>query len=149
MKTIITDGGRSTSGIAGKARGDCVVRAVAIATGLPYAQVYADLAWGHMKQRRSKHAMQRGRTYKHTADDGINVNRAWFKRYMESRGWRWTPTMGIGTGCTVHLKADELPMGRLIVSVSKHMVAVIDRVIFDLHDPSRGGTRCVYGYWSR
>jgi hypothetical protein len=41
----------------------------------------------------------------------------------------------------------ELPIGRLIVSVSKHLVAVVDGVIHDTHDPSRAGTRCVYGYW--
>ncbi len=56
--------------------------------------------------------------------------------------------MKIGQGCTVHLRADELPGGRLIVRVSRHMCAVIDGVIHDTHDPSRAGTRCVYGYWS-
>lgn len=55
--------------------------------------------------------------------------------------------MGIGTGCRGHLREGELPNGRLIVSVSRHMVAVIDGVIYDTHDPSRDGTRCVYGYW--
>jgi hypothetical protein len=55
--------------------------------------------------------------------------------------------MQIGSGCTVHLSADELPSGRLVVSVSKHLTAVIDGVIHDTHDPSRRGTRCVYGYW--
>ncbi len=40
-------------------------------------------------------------------------------------------------------------MGRLIVSVSKHMTAVIDGVIHDTHNPSRDGTRCVYGYWTK
>jgi hypothetical protein len=38
---------------------------------------------------------------------------------------------------------------RLIVSVSKHLTAVIDGMIYDTHDPSRGGSRCVYGYYSR
>lgn len=70
-------------------------------------------------------------------------------RYITRSGWRWTPTMGIGTGCRVHLRADELPAGRLLVSVSRRLVAVIDGVIHDVADPSRGGTRCVYGYWSR
>jgi hypothetical protein len=55
--------------------------------------------------------------------------------------------MGIGTGCTVHLRDGELPSGRLVVSVSRHEVAVIDGVMHDTHDPSRDGTRCVYGYW--
>jgi hypothetical protein len=55
--------------------------------------------------------------------------------------------MRIGSGCTVHLRADELPPGRLIVNVSRHTVAVIDGVIHDTYDPSRDGTRCVYGYF--
>jgi hypothetical protein len=31
--------------------------------------------------------------------------------------------------------------------VSRHAVAVIDGVIHDTYDCSRGGKRCVYGYW--
>ena len=37
--------------------------------------------------------------------------------------------MHIGSGCKVHLRDGELPSGRLVVSVSKHMVAVVDGVI--------------------
>ena len=55
--------------------------------------------------------------------------------------------MSIGSGCKVHLRADELPSGRLIVSLANHVVAVIDGVLHDTHDSSRDGTRCVYGYW--
>jgi hypothetical protein len=66
---------------------------------------------------------------------------------MKDLGFEWTPTMTIGSGCKVHLKADELPNGRIIANVSKHVVAVIDGVIYDTHDPSRNETRCVYGYW--
>lgn len=63
------------------------------------------------------------------------------RRYLERLGWTWHPTMGIGTGCQVHLLADELPAGRLIVSCSRHITAVIDGVIHDTFDPSREGTR--------
>jgi len=31
---------------------------------------------------------------------------------MAALGWTFTATMGIGTGCTVHLANGELPMGR-------------------------------------
>lgn len=55
--------------------------------------------------------------------------------------------MSIGTGCKVHLTSNELPAGRLIVKVSKHLTAVINGVVHDTHDPSREGTRCVYGYY--
>jgi hypothetical protein len=67
---------------------------------------------------------------------------------MKELGFTWTPTMTIGSGCTVHLRADELPSGRLVCSVSNHNVAVIDGVIHDTYDCSRKGSRCVYGYWS-
>jgi hypothetical protein len=56
--------------------------------------------------------------------------------------------MQIGSGCKVHFRSAELPPGRLIVKVSRHLVAVIDGVIHDTSDCSRRGTRCVYGYWS-
>lgn len=74
--------------------------------------------------------------------------KAVYASYLESLGWTWTPTMRIGSGCRVHLRADELPGGRLIARLSKHLVAVIDGVIRDTHDCSRGGSRCVYGYYS-
>jgi hypothetical protein len=64
------------------------------------------------------------------------------------RALDWTATMLIGSGCKVHLRSGELPSGRLIVAVSKHLCAVIDGVLHDTHDCSRGGRRCVYGYWT-
>jgi hypothetical protein len=124
---------------------DCVCRAITIATGLPYQQVWDRLAAGNAGQRRSKH--DKGGARKHTADKGICTSRQWFKDYMRELGFTWVATMGIGTGCRTHLAAGELPMGRIVCCVSKHYVAVIDGVINDTYDCSRSGTRCVYGYW--
>jgi len=135
------DGGRKAAGFKGTT-GDCVARAVAIASGLPYSEVYAILAEGTGSQRAGKAGKRSA-----SARNGINVGRKWFRDYMTSIGFVWVPTMGIGTGCKVHLNADELPKGRLIVSVSKHYTALIDGVINDLYNPDRGGKRCVYGYW--
>jgi hypothetical protein len=158
MKFVHNDGGRSLH-FKGSA-GDCVTRAIAIAAELPYDQVYAAMAHGNGTQRRSKRERAKGAK---TARNGILVKRKWFKDYMASIGFVWTPTMQIGSGCKVHLHDGELPMGRLVVSVSKHYTAVIDGVINDTHDPQRedithwytGGAprvtisrRCVYGYWS-
>lgn len=70
-----------------------------------------------------------------------------YDRYMKSIGWVWVPTMKIGQGCKVHLRSEELPSGRIIVELSKHSAAVVDGVLHDLSDCSRGGTRCVYGYY--
>jgi len=144
MKYQYDDGGWAAAGFKGETR-DCVTRAVAIATGLPYLEVYNRLADGNASQRRTR----KGTGGVRSASHGISTSRLWFRNYLQSLGFKWTPTMGIGTGCKVHLRADELPPGRLIVSVSRHMVAVIDGVLHDNHDSTRDGTRCVYGYWSK
>jgi len=151
-----TDGGRQEAGFKGVA-GDCVTRAIAIAADLPYKEVYDRLADGNATQRRSqremaiaKHQPQSVRpfTRARTASHGITVKRKWFQDYMHELGFVWTPTMLIGSGCRVHVKANELPAsGRLILSLSKHYCAFIDGLVHDMSDPSRDGTRCVYGYW--
>jgi hypothetical protein len=37
--------------------------------------------------------------------------------------------------------------GRYLLSLSRHITALIDGVVHDTYDPSREGKRCVYGYW--
>lgn len=164
------DGGRAAAGFKGHA-GDCVARAIAIASGLPYADVYAQLAAGTGAQRATKRRGKRPAS----ARNGVNTTRKWFKDYMAGLGFTWTATMGIGTGTKVHLDAAELPAGVLVVSVSRHMTAVIDGVIHDTYDPRREthctepcrlpvpegywthdgismhhvARRAVYGYWTR
>jgi hypothetical protein len=133
------DGGRRASGYRGKA-GDCVVRSIAIATALPYQHIYDLVNRASVYERTG--TRKRGKSNARTG-----VYKSTIKRVMHSLGWVWTPTMQIGSGCTVHLRADELPPGRLVVSVSKHLTAVVDGVIHDTHDCSRRGARCVYGYW--
>ena len=145
IKFKYNDGGRKEAGRKGDT-GDCVTRAIAIASGLPYQEVYDVLAQGNGTQRKScRDKKKRSRT----ASNGINVRRKWFRDYMDSIGFKWTPPMFIGSGCKVHLKSDELPKGRLVVTVSKNYTTMIDGVINDTWDPSREGTRCVYGYWSK
>lgn len=173
MRYTYNDGGRAAAGFQGKT-GDCVTRAVAIASGLPYHEVYAAMAEGTGAQRKSKRTPKRSAT----ARLGINVKRQWFKDYMRSIGFVWVPTMRIGSGCKVHLTDGELPMGRLVVSVSKHYTTVIDGVVHDTWNPQREiaefrqfpgwqtaalqgkeqrnqngiftiQRRCVYGYWHK
>jgi hypothetical protein len=134
------DGGRASAGFVGTT-GDCVVRAIAIASGCSYLYIYEKV--NMLSRSREK----RVKGWKSGARIGIYTFRPWFKEFMQTLGFVWTPTMGIGTGCKVHLRAGELPMGRLVVSLSKHMAAVIDGVLYDNHNCSREGTRCVYGYW--
>lgn len=144
MRFTYDDGGRAAEGFKGSA-GDCVVRAIAIAARLPYKTVY-DRVQREAKTERLP-AAGKGVRMRSNPRTGVQVKRAWFKRYMAELGFTWHPTIGIGTGCTTHLVESELPHGRIVCNVSRHMVAVIDGVIHDTYDPTRDGTRCVYGYW--
>ena len=142
------DGGRS-KWFTGDA-GDCVTRAISIASDQDYKTVY-DKIFQLQKDYRDSH---RNFFAKHLAKGNNASPRdgVWkqvIHDYVLSLGFTWIPTMKIGTGCKVHMKADELPKGTLILRVSRHMVTVIDHTIFDNHDPSRNGTRCVYGYYQK
>lgn len=131
---IYDDGGRSAAGFTGDA-GDCVTRAIAIAAELPYREVYDALS--DLEQARGRPRSARN-----------GVSKRSYAAYLAKLGFEWTPTMAIGSGCRVHLRASELPSGRIIVRLSGHISAVIDGIVRDTYDPSRDGTRCVYGYWT-
>ncbi|MFW6008162.1 MAG: hypothetical protein ACOCP8_02750 [archaeon] len=136
------DGGRTKAGFKGNTD-DCVVRSIAIATKLPYKKVYDDI------NDLAKTTERRGKRKKGISNARTGVYKRTIRKYMESLGWQWVPTMQIGQGCKVHLRANKLPNGRLVVSVSKHLTAVIDKVIHDTHNCSRDGNRCVYGYFCK
>lgn len=131
------DGGAKAAGYKGDA-GDCVIRAAAIATGRPYAEVRQVLLGITAHERdRKRRSTPRGGVYTLTT-----------RRLFYALQWEWVPVMGIGTGCRMHLKTGELPrIKRLVASVSKHVTAVVDGTLRDTYDSSRNGTRCVYGYW--
>lgn len=138
MKFIFNDGGRAEAGFKGRAPGDCVTRAIAIATGRTYQDVYDDL--NRFARSNYRHARPS------TSRTGINPKTT--RDYLSSLGWDWNPVMKIGSGCKVHMQAGELPSGRIIVKLTGHVCAVIDGVQNDLSDNSRDGQRCVYGYWT-
>lgn len=127
MRYQYNDGGRSKY-FKGEAK-DCVTRAIAIATGLDYKEVYDTI----------KDLLN------HTPRNSLKKQET--RDIMRHFGFEWVSCMSIGSGCTTHLREDELPSGTIICQVTGHVVAVIDGVINDTFDPSRGGSRCVYGYW--
>jgi len=146
MRFVYNDGGRAEAGYKGDA-GDCVVRAIAIATDKHYRQVYEELRHRirlYKMRSRSKKAFNQGNTPR----DG--VLKEIYRPYIENDlGWKWTQAMAIGSGCWVHLREDELPNGVVIVRLSKHIATVVDGALHDTYDCSREGTRCVYGYWTK
>lgn len=142
----LNDGGREKAGFKGGA-GDCVVRSIAIAADLPYMQVYEDLRLANEIYALQKNDRLAKRLNIKGSSPRNGNHRKVFHDYILSQGFEWIPTMKVGAGCQVHLRPNELPNGILIAKVSKHLTAIIDGVIHDTHNPSRGGTRCVYGYY--
>ena len=134
---IYNDGGREAAGYKGKT-GDCGTRAIAIATGMPYQEVYDMVIAAAKLEKRRKPSHPRTGIWRETMDF-----------MLDEKGWTWVPTMKFVEGCTTHLKSEELPAGNIIVRLSRHYAAVIDGVLHDIIDSSRDGTRCVYGYWKR
>ena len=134
MDFNFNDGGRSKYFKAENV-GDCVVRSVAIATGIDYKKIYDLFAKENLRLRGRK-----------TARNGID--RKIYEKFLLENGFTWVPKMKIGQGCKTHLNENEVPRsGVLVLSLSRHLTCVIDGVINDTYDPSRGGTRCVYGYY--
>jgi hypothetical protein len=131
------DGGRKAAGFKGQT-GDCVCRAISIASGLDYKAVYKELNYRISMELTSS-----------TSSARTGVGRYVYQPYLEELGFSWVPTMKVGQGTTVHLVADELPSGMIIARLSKHLCAVKDGVVQDTGDPSREGTRCVYGYFQK
>ena len=128
MKFVYNDGGRYKYFTASKV-GDCVTRAVAIATRKDYKEVYDTIA----------------KIVGYTPRNGVKKSDV--KKVMKHFGGVWHTCMTIGSGCKVHLNEEELPKGRIVCNLSKHLVCVVDGVVHDTHDCTRNGMRCVYGYW--
>ena len=145
------DGGRRRSG-GGGGTGDCVVRAIAIATRRPYREVHDALTVAtvrHVAAGRSAFARwarrMRGVRFVH-ADHGVQDEV--YGPYLQALGWRFKSTKHLPRGRGVHLRADELPRGRLLVLLRRHLTAVIDGVIHDVFDCGGEGRRRVQGYWT-
>lgn len=111
--------------------GDCVVRAIAIASGRDYEEVYQELK-----------SLNKGVSCRNGTP--TRVSEEWFRIH----GWKWVACMRFGTGCTVHMRREELPSNKTIICrLSKHLVCVDHGVLKDTYDCTRDGNRCVYGFW--
>lgn len=155
MKFNYNDGGRSKYFKADKV-GDCVTRAIAIATGRDYKEVYDRLnemakSESTKKHRGHKRSQSRNGVFKET-----------WKRYLKEIGWVHHKTCELGSSKSKLRFVDgALPNGTLIVQLSKHLTCLIDGVINDTYDCSKkeyydwysgdlmtNDERCVYGYWT-
>ena len=132
MDWIYDDGGRSRY-FKGKTR-DCVCRSIAIAMGIDYKVIY-----NHIFSMMGE-----------SPRNGVNTRSVKFKRLMESLGFTWVATAGIGWTEATHLIQGELPVGRLVCSMAGHYTAVVNGYVRDIIDPRTndfGDYKKVYGYW--
>jgi hypothetical protein len=147
---VFNDGGRQAAGFRGNA-GDCVVRAIAIAAELPYRQVYDQL------QRALRHqieVVERKQTlqygikghYKPNATPLTGLTANVYRPYLRWLGWQYVAKP---VGPNGRLRRGEVPMGRLIVELSGHLVAVIDGVIHDTYYSASRGQRPIGGYFHK
>ena len=155
------DGGARAAGYTAKSANDCVIRAIAVATGLDYKTVQADLmdrarafADKYAGQTRNGKPTKNARIAAHYVKKNFNVRQRVHKEIYEPMlrelGFQWTPQMDIGTGTTMHVAAGELPTtGTYILKVSRHLTVLIDGVINDTFQCDRDGSRAVYGWWTK
>lgn len=133
MRFEYSDGGRSKY-FKAKNVGDCATRAICNATRKDYMEVYDALSKAQGRSARNGTAKSASR------------------KYLEGIGWKFHPTMSIGSGCTVHPEDFAGRKGTFILKLSKHLTCVRDGALVDTYDCSRnpytGKPRCVYGYWT-
>jgi len=146
MPWVYNDAGYKGSGFRYK-HGNGVIIALAIATGQRYVTVYNEIyrrQCDFVRKTRSKRVKEKG-----AAIEDAGVWPQVSKQYLLDLGWTWTPTMAIGSGTTMHLAYDELPDEVLLIaSVSRNLVTVVNGIAQATHDPSRAGSRAVYGFWT-
>lgn len=146
----ITDGGHREAGMRGKGRNACVPRAIAIALDLDYRETHdaleaAQQEWATTGRTSKAKRRAAGRTI---AQEG--VHKPVYTAFLAKRGWHHVSLMEVGKQRERNPRFVDLPTtGTIIANVSKHLTAVIDGVIHDAYDPTRGGTRTVYGYWTK
>jgi hypothetical protein len=127
MNFVYNDGGRRASGFK-RHGGDCVVRAVAIATKQDYKYVY--------KLCSIFNAAQRGTM---SASNGVPLTRA-FHKWMTNMGWEYKHC-----GDTPF---DTPSAGTFILHTDKHYTAVIDGVVHDTFNLFNTFVEVpILGYW--
>lgn len=128
MEFVWNDGGRAACGFVGAA-GDCVTRAIAIATGRVYRDVYDSLGNSANKSPR----------------DGIAVE--YPAEYLADLGWKTNTTTRIP------FSTENVPKGVVVCFLSKkngrsaHFCTVIDHVIHDTWNPFEDECYFINAYW--
>lgn len=130
MKYQYSDGGRAEAGYKGKT-GDCVTRAIAIATGKPYKEIYKLLS------ERNKIAFGVS-----SARNG--VHKIVYESVLKELGFLWhkAPVFAERKARSYDMPKDKIVIARM----AHHLCAVVNGVAHDSFDSTN---KMVYGYWSK
>lgn len=144
MDFVYNDGGRSRY-FKAKSVGDCVTRAIAIATRTDYKEVYDSI-------NKLAKAERVGSKKRHISSSRNGVYKITERKYLESIGWSYKPLMKIGASEHYYLTESdletlELDNGRYILQIRRHLTAVVDGVINDTFNPSEYYDPMLYGYY--
>lgn len=133
---LYDDGGRAATGRRGQVS-DCVCRAIAIANGEPYEQVY------RLLERLCKPFRTSPNSRKPSNQFGIPD--AVYAPYLIGQGWKFH---SLPKGA--QFNAAHVPLeGCSIVPTRGHICAVKHGVIRDTYDCSYGGTVWIKGFYRR
>jgi hypothetical protein len=135
---VYDDGGREKAGFAGIAQ-DCACRAISIATGEPYIIVYEKLTEAIAITPR-RYSIARHRTFHDNSLETGGIDSYLWEKYLQSLNWKYTERTCILT---------NLPLGRLVIEMSGHAVAVVDRVFHDIWNSAIDPRARIYGYWTK
>lgn len=113
----------------GKKVGDCVKRALTLATNKDYKTVSLEL----------------NRLKKVTGAKKFNDNNNW-KEYVKLQGWEKLsfPAIAGQPRMNGHRFVENYPKGTYLLRMSKHLVTVKDGIIYDTWDCR---DKCVYNAW--
>ena len=129
------DGGRSNY-FKGEA-GDCVVRAIAIATNTDYKVVYDELFQinkDYVAKKNTKLSKQMKSRANQKGGTPRNGNyKKIYHDYLINKGWKWVSLRKFGS--KERTKLDQLThLKNIIVAVNKHLMCMKDGIVYDTWD---------------
>lgn len=133
------DGGRATAGFKGHT-GDCVVRAIAIITGVPYADIYRRMA---AAMRHGGYSAS-GNGYRQKARRGLRPRMSARKIQNLVKTSYGLRRVNLGRGPRPTHTEAWLLHGDCLVGTARHISAVVDETLCDTFDSRIYDTR-LYG----
>ena len=135
LEFTFNDGGRSKY-FKGQT-GDCVVRAIAIATGGDYKVIYDDLFQAnkdYMSSKNTKLAKQmKSRAREKSGTPRAGIYKKIFDKYLLSKGWKYVSCRTFGG--TERTKLDQLMhLDNIIVNINRHSMCMQKGVVQDIWD---------------